>query len=127
MSLLRFASRSQPGIQVAVRKLKHDARESNAERRSHGRTPLFKPVILRMGEDFSVRHAAFTRDISPTGVGLLHSFPIEPAEVMLTTQLHNRETIELIVDVTWCMSCGEGWYISGGAFNRLVESGGSDL
>ena len=108
-------------IKQAVRTLISDAKESNSQRRCHGRTPLFQPVILRMGEDFQDRYSAFTRDVSFVGLGLLHSMPIEPQEVMLVTRLNTDETVRLIVDITWCMSCGEGWYISGGAFKKVVN------
>ena len=111
----------QASVTRVVRRLTQDAHLENIQRRHVGRTPYFRPVVLHLGLDFVDRQTAFTRDISSTGVGLLHCTHIEPQEVILSTQLESDELFQLVVDVSWCMPCGEGWYISGGAFQRLAN------
>ena len=113
-------------IKEVIRKLMEDARESDDERRFHGRTLFLKPVVLRMGTDFNERQSCFTRDLSNTGIGFLHTFPIAPQEVLLSTQLLNGEFVQLSVYILWCIPCGEGWFISGGAFDLVDDEPNED-
>ena len=47
------------------------------ERRSEPRHPFFAPVTLRVVERPSQLLSAFSREISQSGIGLLHNMPIE--------------------------------------------------
>lgn len=89
-----------------------DAELAEEERRLNNRTPYFTPVFINTERGES--HTGFTRDVSRTGVGLLHRAPLElqPATVLITRS--RGDTVELKMDITWCESCGDGWYVSGG-------------
>jgi hypothetical protein len=92
-----------------------DAAATQLERRSQGRRPYFQPVVLTVG-DSQERFAAFSRDVSPEGIGLLHWMPIKPQRIMVTLTLSSGQVATVTVDIKWCVSCGEGWYVSGGGF-----------
>lgn len=107
-------------LDSTVRQLVADARFEDAERREHGRTPFFHPVIIEIIGEGRARYSAFTRDVSETGLGLLHWMPIEPQPIVVTTRLLNDQLVSLNLEVSWCIACGEGWYISGGEFTGVV-------
>jgi hypothetical protein len=87
----------------------------NEERRGVGREPFFHPVLLSIDGEISPI-SAFTRDISSSGVGLLHHQPIKARPLTLVTYLDDDQRVELRVGISWCLRCGEGFYISGGSF-----------
>ena len=89
-----------------------DAQRIQHEQRLQQRTPLFHPVFITA--DDGTTYTAFTRDLSKTGIGLLHCMPIEPQETIVRLQRANGAVVSLTVNITWCQSCGEGWYVSGG-------------
>jgi hypothetical protein len=82
----------------------------NHDRRSEPRYPFFRPVSVRFdGHSFS----AFTREISTSGIGLLHymELPLQEVEIILAGK---QQTLRARIER--CEACGEGWYISGGTF-----------
>ena len=84
--------------------------------RCEARYPLFRPVSLELNNRC---YSAYTREITNTGVGLLHNFklPLGDLEINFSNDLEN---ISLPTRIVWCKSCGQGWYISGGEF--ILES-----
>jgi len=90
------------------------------ERRSDLRLAYFKPVTIEIPGvnpgDSPVLHSAFSRDLSMMGAGLLHDIEIEPGEVTLTFNVAAEGDIKIVTNILWCKPCGQGWYISGGAF-----------
>jgi hypothetical protein len=60
--------------------------------------------------------SAFARDISPLGIGLVHTRPIESGEVIVTLDLPSGGSVRLRTEIIWCKSFGDGWYASGGRF-----------
>ena len=88
--------------------------EFNNDRRSEKRYPFFRPVSVQVdGRSFS----AFTREICAVGFGLLHSMELPLEEVAI--KIAGRPQ-QLRLKIERCESIGEGWYISGGKFLRLV-------
>jgi hypothetical protein len=98
-----------------VRSVMDDAATAQRERRTQRRRPFFQPVMLSF-VDSEERFSAFSRDISFDGIGLLHSTPIEARRTFVTLTLSCGQIATLLVDIEWCVSCGEGWYVSGGSF-----------
>jgi hypothetical protein len=96
------------------------AKGTEEEQRRQDRTPYFCPVTLKFDDDTPYRFSAFTREICSSGVGLLHPMDIKPGEVTVTFRPYPNEVIRLAVQIHWCQPCGEGWYISGGTFVRVV-------
>jgi hypothetical protein len=84
------------------------------DRRVEVRFAFFRPVSVHThdGHAFS----AFSREISASGVGLIHNMPLERGEVQITISHEHGYSIRVRTEIMWCQSCGEGWYISGGRF-----------
>src|SRR5262249_7353879 len=86
---------------------------ADGDRRSEVRYPFFRPLSIHMqGHRFS----AFGREISASGIGMLHNFDLAPQEVELDINAAPGKTIRMRTRISWCRSCGEGWYISAGEF-----------
>ena len=92
--------------------LMREANNAELERRSQGRVPFFQPAMVFM-DGAQEGRAAFTRDIAHNGLGLLHSYPIQPQELNLDLNVSDGGRVRLEVDLHWCVPCGDGWYISG--------------
>jgi hypothetical protein len=58
---------------------------------------------------------AMTREISRTGIGLLHRGCIQPGEVTVKLASESRE-FEYRVRLEWCHPCENGMFMSGGRF-----------
>jgi hypothetical protein len=81
--------------------------------RSEIRFPFFRRVSITVGGS---RCAAFTREISESGVGLLHKVELPPGEISVTIPTDNGPPVSVRTQIVWCEPCGHGWYISGGHF-----------
>lgn len=108
----------------AVHRLLTEAREldyqEQLERRSKVRYPFFRAVTLAPdGEGRS--YSAFTRDLTRSGVGLLHNMPLDHGEATLTIPSAQNDALRARITIVWCRPCGEGWYISGGEFIGLAD------
>jgi hypothetical protein len=65
---------------------------------------------------------AYTRDISPRGVGLLHDQPLGSRRVLLTFQLLGEQTVSLMVDLKWERYMGDFWFASGGSLVAVAPT-----
>jgi hypothetical protein len=98
----------------------NEARELElVERREEQRHPYFQPAKLtyryRPDDPISI----FTREISNSGIGLLHAVALQRGEVAVTLEsLGGPVTFRTYI--VWCKPCGP-WYLSGGQF--LVSQG----
>jgi hypothetical protein len=110
------------GLEKIVRLLLNEARESADERRAEKREPFFHPVTLIVGQDQRQRFSCFSRDISATGIGLLHCMAVEPGEVVLKIPSMSCGDIRIRSEIVWCQPCGEGWYLSGARFVEVIAS-----
>ena len=83
------------------------------ETRREMRYAFYQLVSIRIG---GVEYDGISRDISPTGIGLLHQadLPLAEADVVLTTE--HDESVSVRVQIDWCRPLGKGWYLSGGRF-----------
>lgn len=61
--------------------------------------------------------SAMTREISRTGIGLLHRGAVSPGEVRVKMASETRE-FEYRVLIEWCRPCDNGMFMSGGRFLR---------
>ena len=59
--------------------------------------------------------SAMTREISRTGLGLLHRGSVSPGEVTIRMASDSRE-FEYRVLLEWCSPCENGMFMSGGRF-----------
>jgi len=105
-------------IRDTVRRLLNEAKAEVEERKEADRTPFFGPVDIVIEEDGQQWHfSAFSREIAPTGIGLLHNMPLDPGEEVVVRILRESASeVRLRSKLRWCEPCGEGWYISGAEF-----------
>jgi hypothetical protein len=92
-----------------------------ADRRGDVRYAFFRPVSIEL-DDGHV-YSAFTREISETGIGLVHNMPLGEGEVEVSVRSDCGYSIRVRTQIIWCVSCGEGWYISGGRFSGIASIG----
>ena len=103
-------------VQEAVHRLLSAAKENeHIENRSEPRSPFFHPatVTYRYREHQPI--GVFTRELSDSGIGLLHAVPIERGEVAVTIKSITFRTF-----ILWCKPCGQ-MYLSGGQFLGIVR------
>jgi hypothetical protein len=91
------------------------------DQRAELRIPYFGPVTVRLDSADSPRVSAFTRDLSPLGIGLLHIMPLEPGQVVLELPAPAGGHLVLAAQIIWCKDCGEGWYVSGARFLDVLS------
>lgn len=86
------------------------------DRRDERRQPFFTPVTLRRERAPNKPLYAFSRDLSPIGIGLLHHVPLDPGETYTIDFKYRGRQLEAEAEVLWCTEAGEGWYLSGCRF-----------
>ncbi len=59
--------------------------------------------------------SAMTREISRTGIGMLHRGSVSPGEASVRLASETRE-FEYQVLIEWCHPCDNGMFMSGGRF-----------
>lgn len=75
-------------------------------------------IVTRRGNTVS----AMSREISRTGIGLLHRGSLSPGEVLVRMASETRE-FEYRVLIEWCTPCEKGMFMSGGRFLRKGSEG----
>jgi hypothetical protein len=91
------------------------------DRRGEVRYAFFRPVLIEM--DDGHKYSAFTREISETGIGLVHNMDLSEGEVEIGIRSDCGYSIRVRTEIVWCQSCGEGWFISGGRFAGIASIG----
>lgn len=92
------------------------ANEAWQDRRTDFRLPFFRPVLITTNDR---TYSAFSRDISPTAIGLIHTMELPEGEVKIALPIKAGATGELRARIVRCESCGHGWYTSGGEFFEI--------
>lgn len=103
--------RSGMGIHELVVEAHQDV---SKDRRAEVRYPFFRRILLQVSGGQTC--VAFSREISPVGIGLLHDVALAPGEVELSIPSKKGYSIRVRTRILWCQPCGEGWYLSGGQF-----------
>jgi hypothetical protein len=109
----------QSQLQAMVRRLLDEAKDAGSERRTERRVPFFSPISITEGP---VQFSCFSRDISPSGISLLHYTAMELGKVVLTIPSKRYGLIRIRTNILWCRPCGEGWYLSGAHFLEVLPS-----
>jgi hypothetical protein len=113
-------SPTQPGL--AIHQLIGEALcVSTHDRRSEPRYPFFRRISVRMND--GRRSSAFTREISASGIGLVHNFELLPGEVELSIPSERGCVVRVRTRIVWCQPCGDGWFLSGGQFIGVTPFG----
>ena len=116
----RVESPTQPGL--AIHQLIGEALcESKQDRRTEPRYPFFRRISVGLSEGH--RYSAFTREISASGIGLVHNFELAPGEVELSIPSERGCVVRVRTRIVWCKPCGDGWFLSGGQFIGVMPFG----
>ena len=86
------------------------------DNRSAHRDYLVRPVTIEMRfSDYSL--TGFSRNISPTGIGIITSQPVseKSVAVLKIARLKGKDD-ELLAICRWCKSYGGDWHLSGWEF-----------
>ena len=99
---------------------KSESDEVIHERRSAGRRPFVRPVIITLGRDAKTEIRTTSNNISQTGIGLIHDEEIRVGRIGVLTiyRLHD-EPIRVRAEVRWCQPFCGSWFASGWRF--IVE------
>jgi hypothetical protein len=99
----------------AIPQLVADAEEfEKRERRTDTRYPFFRQVLIHLDGD--KRYSAYARNISQTGIGLMHTVDLPLCDVELTIVAGPDRFLKLRARVERCESCSYGIYFSGLSF-----------
>jgi hypothetical protein len=77
------------------------------------RHPFFRPVGVCVD---GCKLSAFSRDMSESGIGLLHCFELPLGEREIIISSAKGYSVSVLTRIVWCKPCGEGWYLSGAEF-----------
>ena len=99
-------------VRMALRDLLIDKREQRRERRS----PYIAAVAVYLGNENGEKVSAFVRDLSPSGIGLVHLTPMPVGRVVLKLQLTRNRIVPMQTEIMWSQEFADGWFASGGQF-----------
>jgi hypothetical protein len=92
------------------------AAQGNSDRRVDPRHAFFTTVTLRPASSPTTAISAFSREISVSGIGLLHATPLAAGQDYELDIRIEDVRIRKSVRAVWCRAVGEGWYLSGCRF-----------
>jgi hypothetical protein len=95
--------------------------DEKTDRRSEVRFAFFRPVSINTDDGHC--YSAFSREISASGIGLIHNVALPSNEVEISICHEQGYAIRVRTQIVWCQPCGEGWYISGGRFAGIAAIG----
>lgn len=104
---------SRPSIDDLRRILESIDRETDTNQRTAQRLELSVPAEITTFRGNTI--SAMTREISRTGIGLLHRGCLNPGEVTIRMASDSRE-FEYRVIIEWCVPTDDGMFLSGGRF-----------
>lgn len=81
--------------------------------RTNERLELSVPAEIKTQRGNTI--SAMTREISRTGIGMLHRGSVSPGEASVRMASETRE-FEYKVLIEWCHPCDNGMFMSGGRF-----------
>lgn len=94
--------------------LNEDGLFSLEERRGNARRSFVRPVHMVFGDKPDEVQSGFTRDLSDTGVGLMHKVRVSPDDIATITigRLWDGP-VSMKCRACWCTEGQSGWYQSG--------------
>ena len=79
--------------------------------------PFCRLVSISVGD---TRYPGMSREISASGMGLLHPEELPLGEAEICIRLDDSDVV-VRRRIQWCRPLGEGWYISGALFTDVVD------
>lgn len=99
----------------AVEQLVREAGRVADERRRELRVPFVRPVRIESAHGDLLCNDAFTRDITPMGIGLLHKHPVDAETLAIAVDLTDGE-VRVRAEIAWTSPLRNGWFVSGARF-----------
>jgi len=90
------------------------------ETRIEMRYALVRPISIESGDQVQI---GFSREISRSAIGLLHSRELPRGEVVVSIPTERGAELRTRIQIAWCKPAGHGWFISGGEFVELRDLG----
>lgn len=119
-----------PQLRSIVGRLLEDVEADNGDNDNDNRTgfPVASgwPVLVTplTGNRGPSRRATTTRamlrNVSRTGVGLLHSLALAVGPARLTCRLRDGQVVSLVIEIRWCERQSDGRFASGGRFLEVT-------
>lgn len=88
------------------------------ERRCVERLPFVRPVTIRSGEDRERVTFAFSRDVSPLGIGMISQVAWDE-RIRARLEVHSTRQCDgfaIWAEVRWTRAYGERWFFTGWRF-----------
>lgn len=109
-------------VSFVERQIRNARPYAGVERRSDKRYLMAMPILVQPLDEQSnavaVPFTAMTRDISPRGIGLVHTEPIEHGMLALRMSLAG-EQVNLVAEVRWCRAFGPFYYVGAHFVSKL--------
>ncbi len=104
-------------MQTVTTLLKEHEFELMTERRSTNRRAFVRPMQITSLRQEPVQCQAFTRDISPEGIGIVCDLAWRPFQ-RATLSVHSLRGKDVMfnAEVRWCEPFGKNWYLVGWSF-----------
>ncbi len=96
----------------------------NIDLRYGERFPYCRPVTITFDSNPHRKFNAVARDISESGIGLLHSLQLVPGDATIEILRPSGEGLIIPAKIEWCRRLGGTWYMSGCRFLSIAECGG---
>jgi hypothetical protein len=109
---------SRPTIDDLRRVLESIGKPDVSNVRANERLELSVPAEIKTQRGNTI--AAMTREISRTGIGMLHRGSLSPGKVIVRMASETRE-FQYHVLIEWCSPCDNGMFMSGGRFLPTPE------
>ena len=97
----------------------------DVERRSENRCEMVVPVLIQpLDAQFNAVGTPFstvTRDVSPKGIGFVHSEPLDHSLLALQMSIADEE-MNLVAEVRWCKKLGRLYHIGASLVSLLRAS-----
>jgi hypothetical protein len=96
------------------------------ERRDNARRSFVRPVNVVFGDKPGESLSGFTRDLSDSGIGLMHKFEVSPGDIATVTigRLWDGP-VTMRCRACWVTSGQSGWYQSGWRIIGVESCSGS--
>ena len=91
------------------------------EKRGEERTPFFCVSELTLDGEFPITMPVYMRDISASGIGFVHSMPLESQEATVAFLADDGQTHRVRINIQWCRECDDQSYLSGARMMYIVD------
>ena len=98
--------------------IRHAKASHESEQRAEPRYPFFQPITISRGSE---NISALSKDISLTGIGVLHSVPLPEGRLVVGIPCEFGNVLHLLGEVVWSKTFGGGWHLSGIQFIDEVD------